>query len=295
MKKSQRELAMSVAQSLMPEDEFEKLNQIEINDLGFGYDQFGMEREAAIFAFAIARYVYKYYFRTQSDGHENIPLEKRALIVPNHSGVLPIDAAMVAIDIAYKLSKPRILRTVVDNFAGFLPFINVFFYRVGQVIGARRNFQDLLEKDELVGVFPEGARGTGKFWRQRYQLVKFNVGFIELSLAYHTPIIPTAIIGPEEQSPMIFNIKPLARLVGFPYVPITANMLLMGPFGILPLPVKYRITYGKPLKFYEEYGPEALKDPEIVRRLADKVQLTIQEMIDQGLERRASIFGFWEG
>jgi 1-acyl-sn-glycerol-3-phosphate acyltransferase len=291
MREGQRQLALKVAKSLLPPDEFDRIMGLPIANIGFGYDQFGMEKESAILAYAFVRYIYKYYFRVKSYGHENIPLEGPGLIASNHSGVLPIDAVMVAVDIAHKLEKPRYLRTVVDNFAGFLPFVNVFFYRVGQVIGARRNFLDLLRSDELVGVFPEGTKGLGKPFAQRYNLAKFNVGFIELSLQTKSPIIPTCVIGAEEQNPMIFNMKSIARMFQFPYFPVTANMMVMGLLGVLPLPVRYHIYYGEPLRFYEEYGPETVDEPETIRMLAHKVQLTVQEMIDRGLQKRTSIFG----
>lgn len=295
MNKRQRKTALRFAKSLLPPNEYEKALSLQINDIGFGYDPFGMEKEAAVIAYAFARYVYKHWFRVQSTGHENIPLKGRALITPNHSGVLPIDAVMIGVDMIYKLDKPRVMRAMVDNFMGFLPFLNTFFYRVGQVVGARRNFRDLLENDELVAVFPEGAKGTGKHFSMRYNLIKFNVGFIELALTHKAPIIPTAVIGGEEQSPMLFNIKPLARMLGFPYFPVTPLFPLLGPLGFVPLPTKYFLYYGEPLHFYEDYPPETIKDIETIRMLADKVQLVIQDMVNKGLEERNSVFGFGEG
>ena len=287
-------MAVKLTKALLPPDEFEKAMTIEINDIGFGYDQFGMEKEAAVLAYAFASYVYKHWFRVESHGHENILTKGRALITPNHSGVLPIDAVMIGVDLIYRLERPRVMRAMVDNFMGFLPFVNTFFYRVGQVVGARRNFRDLLEKDEIVTVFPEGAKGTGKMFSKRYNLLKFNVGFIELALKYKSPIIPTAVIGSEEQSPMFYNIKPIARLLGFPYFPVTPFFPLFGPVGFVPLPVKYHIYYGKPLHFYEDYPPETVSDPETVRMLADKVQLIVQDMVNKGLEQRKSVFEFGE-
>jgi len=294
MNKSQRKKAIAIARRLLPPEEFDRMMSIEINDLGFGYDQFGMEKEMAVLAISLARYVYLYWFRVHSEGHENIPKSGSALVAPNHSGVVPIDAAMVGVDIIMKMDKPRVMRAVVDNFMGFLPWVNVFFYRVGQVVGARRNFQDLLSNGELCAVFPEGTRGVGKPFSRRYNLAKFAVGFIELSLTYKSPIIPTAIIGAEEQAPMIGNLKPLARLFNFPYFPLTPTFPLLGPLGLIPFPTKYHIYYGTPIEFYREYGPEAIDDPEIIRMLADKVQLVVQDMVNRGLEKRSSVFGLEE-
>lgn len=295
MNAKQRQMAVRIAKAIIPPDEFERISTIRIRDLGFGYDAFGMEKETALIAYALARYAYRHWFRVKSTGHGNVPVEGRALIVPNHSGVVPVDGMMIGIDLMTKLERPRVMRAMVDNFVGFMPFVNTFMYRVGQIVGARRNFEDLLRHDELVTVFPEGAKGTGKKFSQRYKLIRFNVGFIELSLTYKAPIVPTAVIGGEEQYPMIWNLKPLARMIGVPYFPVTPFFPWLGPLGAIPLPARYRIEYGEPLRFYEEYKPETVNDAETVRMLADKVQLTVQAMIDKGIEERKSIFGFGEG
>ena len=294
MNEKQRHIALKFLQKVLPADEYEKIQKLKINDLGFGYDQFGMEKESAALAYFFVRLAYKYWFRVQSEGHENIPRTGRALIVPNHSGVLPLDAAMIGVDLVMKLDTPRNMRAVVDNFMGFTPFLNTLVYRAGQVVGSRRNFEDLLKDEEMIAVFPEGAKGTGKLYSQRYKLLKFNVGFIELSLKHRAPIIPTMSIGGEEQYPMLFNFKPIARLISFPYFPLTPFFPWLGPIGAIPLPVRYHIRYGKPIKFYEEYRPETLKDPETVRMLADKVHEIVQGMVNQGLKERKSIFGFKE-
>jgi 1-acyl-sn-glycerol-3-phosphate acyltransferase len=214
------------------------------------------------------------------------------MITPNHSGVLPLDGLMVAVDLAKNMNKPRIMRAVVDNFAGFLPFINTLFYRCGQIIGARRNFEELLKRGEMVAVFPEGDKGTGKPYRDRYKLIPFNVGFMELSLLHKTPIVPTAVIGAEEQYPYWVNVKPLAGIFNFPYFPITPLLLALGPLGVIPLPTKYSIHYGEPLHFYREYPPDTVKDPEKIRELVGIVQERVQELIDKGLEQRKGVFGF---
>ncbi|MDP8257108.1 MAG: lysophospholipid acyltransferase family protein [Candidatus Alcyoniella australis] len=291
MNKRQRFLAAKLAERLLGKEESARMQDIKINDIGFGYDQFGMEREAAILAYAVSKFIYDKWFRVESHGHANVPKKGRAIIVPNHSGVLPIDAAMIGVDLIKELDPPRTMRAMVDNFMGFLPFVNTLFYRVGQMVGHLRNFEVLLENEEMVAVFPEGARGTGKLFHQRYKLLPFNVGFVELALRFKAPIIPTAVIGAEEQAPMLYDFKPLARALRFPYFPITPLFPWIGPLGIVPLPVKYHIYYGEPIKLYEEYGAETIDDPEKVRMLAERVQLTVQRMIDEGLKERESIFG----
>jgi len=291
MDQKNRKRARALARMLAPE-EYQRLLDIKINDLGFGYDPFGLELESAMAAFAVAKQVYKYWFRVESFGVENVPQEGPVMITPNHSGALPIDAVMIGVDLAVKMNKPRLMRAVVDNFAGFLPFINTFFYRCGQIIGARRNFEELLKRGELAVVFPEGDKGTGKRYSDRYKPIPFNVGFMELSLLHKTPIVPAAVIGAEEQYPFMFNLKPLAKLLNFPYFPVTPLVLLFGPLGALPLPTKYYIYYGEALHFYRDYPPETVKDPETIHKLVRLVQDRVEELIATGLKTRKGVFGF---
>ncbi len=291
MNQRARQRARAIARMLIPED-YERLQSVKINDLGFGYDPFGLEIESAMLAYAVAKFVYKNWFRVESHGVENVPLKGPVLITPNHSGVLPFDGAMLAVDLTKNMETPRVMRAVVDNFAGFLPFVNTLFYRWGQIIGARRNFEELLRQGELVTVFPEGHKGTGKPYKERYKLTRFNVGFMELSLLNKTPIVPTAVIGAEEQYPYMIDLKPLAKLLNFPYMPVTPLMLFLGPLGLVPLPTKYIIYYGKPLHFYRDYPPETVKDPETIYGLVDTVKTRVQDLIDQGLRDRKGVFGF---
>lgn len=291
MNQRARQRARTIVKMLAPDD-YERLQSVKIHDLGFGYDPFGLEIESAMLAFALARFVYKHWFRVESHGVESVPLKGPVLITPNHSGVLPIDGAMIGVDLARNLETPRVMRAVVDNFAGFLPFVNTLFYRFGQIIGARRNFEELLRQGELVVVFPEGHKGTGKSYRDRYKLRKFNVGFMELSLLNRTPVVPAAVIGAEEQYPYMIDLKPLARVLNFPYMPVTPFMIALGPLGLLPLPTKYTIYYGEPLHFYRDHPPETVKDPETIYRLVEQVRTRVQELIDLGLRQRKGVFGF---
>ena len=283
MNKSQRALAWRVARRCLPRDELQRIADLPFEDEGFGYDAFGMEIESTMLAYIAAAWLYERWFRVGSVGHQYIPTAGRALITPNHSGLLPLDAAMIGVDLVKRLPQPRLMRAVVDHFVSYTPFVNTFIYRAGQVVGNRRNFESLLERDNLVCVFPEGARGTGKPFRERYKLRPFNVGFVELSLTYRTPIVPTAIIGAEEQAPILYDIRSLARLLKLPYFPVTPTFPWLGPLGLLPYPVRYHIVYGKPFHFYEHDPPEAVEDAELVRMLVTKVRERVQAMVDAGL------------
>jgi 1-acyl-sn-glycerol-3-phosphate acyltransferase len=226
----------------------------------------------------------------ESTGVEHVPEEGPALVTPNHSGVLPLDALMIGVDLVTKMAKPRIMRAVADHFFGFLPFINTALYRCGEVVGARSNVEELMKGGELLCLFPEGAKGTGKQFKERYQLRPFNVGFMELSLLYKVPVVPTAVIGAEEQYPMLHDVKPLAQALSLPYFPITPFFPMLGPVGILPLPTKYYLQYGEPFHFYRDYPPETVQDPEVIHMLAGKVQQQVEQMIEEGLGKRKRIF-----
>jgi 1-acyl-sn-glycerol-3-phosphate acyltransferase len=168
--------------------------------------------------------------------------------------------------------------------------VGLFLQRCGQVIGTRRNFEELLQADEMVGVFPEGAKGTGKPFSHRYQLLRFNVGFIELAIEHKTPIVPVAVTGAEEQAPMLFNLKPIARALGFPYFPVTPTFPLLGPLGMVPYPAKYYIDYGEPFSFHEEYSATALEDPHRLRFLAGRVRKRIQGMLHKRVKERSGVY-----
>lgn len=285
-----RQMAGKLASNFLTEDEYKAFMDMVFHDEGHGYDLFGFEKESALLALVIGKYIYKYYFRVESFGIENLPDKGRCMMVSNHSGILPIDGGMIAADCILKKKPPRMVRAVVDRFFMGFPFLGLGLRRFGQINGMRRDFEELLRRDELTLVFPEGTRGNGKHFSQRYKLQRFNVGFLEIAMAENAPIIPTCVIGSEEQAPMLLNIKPLARMFGFPFFPVTPLFPHLGPLGMLPLPVRYRIHYGKPIKLHEEYPPEVLKNPAKVRELVEYVKETIQEMINKGLEERTGIF-----
>ena len=246
-----------------------------------GYDRYGLSPEVLKLSFPIIGALYQAYFRVKSEGHENLPSTGGAILAGNHGGILPFDGAMVVMDAAMNTDPPRLPRAIVDRWAGGLPWVNVFYARVGQVIGTRENFADLLRDEQLLLVFPEGMDGVRKNITQRHRLQSFKVGFVEQALLGRAPIIPVAIIGSDNQAPILYDVKPLAKLLGLPFAPITPTFPLLGPLGLLPYPVNYRIVYGEPLNFHDRYGPECASDARLVRYLAKQVRRSVQLLVDR--------------
>jgi 1-acyl-sn-glycerol-3-phosphate acyltransferase len=245
------------------------------------YDRFGFSPSTSRAAFPFFLGLYKLYFRVRSEGHANLPSEGPAILAGNHGGLLPFDAAMGVVDVVLHTDPPRLPRAIVDRWAGVLPWVNIFYARVGQVIGTRENFADLLDDGQMVLVYPEGTEGIRKTITQRYRLQRFRVGFIEQALRARAPIVPVATIGSDDQAPILYDVKPLARRLGLPVAPITPTFPWLGPLGLLPLPVRYRIVYGEPLHFHERFGPEGAKDVRLVRYLANQVRLAVQKLVDR--------------
>lgn len=247
------------------------------------YDRFGFSPEAIRNAFPLFHALYRAWFRVKSEGHDHLPANGPAILAANHGGLLPFDGAMTILDVALHTDPPRLARAILDRWAGTLPWVNVFYARVGQVIGTRENFRDLLDDGQLVLVFPEGIEGIRKTITQRHRLQAFRVGFVEQALRARAPIIPTAIIGSDNQAPILYDVKPLARWLGLPVAPITPTFPLLGPAGLLPYPVPYRIVYGEPIDFHTRFGPEGADDARLVRHLANQVRRSVQRLVDRSL------------
>jgi 1-acyl-sn-glycerol-3-phosphate acyltransferase len=245
------------------------------------FDRYGFSPETARLALPFFMALYRGWFRVRSQGHEHLPREGAAVLVANHGGLLPFDAAMGIIDVVLHTDPPRLLRSMVDRWAGTLPWINIFYARVGQVIGTRENFTDLLDDGQLVLVFPEGIEGIRKLVTQRYRLQSFHVGFVEHALRARAPIIPVAFIGSDDQAPILFDLKTVARRLGLPVLPITPTFPWLGPLGLVPYPVSYKIVYGEPLNYHERFGPEGASDSRLVRYLANQARRAVQLLVDR--------------
>lgn len=264
-----------------------RLQQITTSLGAAPYDALGLNGRALRRALGLFKLVYRYWFRVESSGHELLPEKGGGILAANHGGLLPFDGAMTVVDVFSHARPPRLVRAIVERWAGTLPFVNVFYARVGQVIGTRENFRALLRSDQFVLVFPEGVSGIRKKAVDRYRLCKFHLGFVEESLLHRVPIIPVSIVGADDQSPILYDLKPLARVLGLPVFPVTPTFPWLGPLGLLPYPVRYQIRYGEPFRFYEEYPRDATQDPTAVRYMAEQVRRRVQEMVDRDvLERR---------
>jgi 1-acyl-sn-glycerol-3-phosphate acyltransferase len=185
---------------------------------------------------------------------------------------------------------PRWSRFMVLDWAFVLPFISTFMRRVGGVPASPHNATRLLDQDELVMVFPEGVKGTGKSFSERYRLQRFGRGgFVGLALQTGAPIVPVAVVGSEEIYPKLADAKPIARAIGAPFVPITPTFPWLGLLGLIPLPSKWRIEFCEPIDL-SGYGPEAAEDPRLLFDVSEQVRETIQEALYQNLVKRGSAF-----
>ena len=290
MNPEQRNRVIRRAERALGRDYVRRILGMSFADAGFGYDAFGQERETGIAALLATRWLYNKYFRVESRGHEHVPKTGPVILAGNHSGLLPFDGMMVGIDLMERMVPPRAMRAIADNWLATVPFFGTFIARAGQVIGHRRNFEKLLGQGQLVMVFPEGAKGIAKPFSERYRLKRFNVGFVELALLHRAPIVPVAVVGAEEQAPVLVNSRRVAATLGLPFFPITPTWPLLGPLGLLPLPVKYHVRYGEPLRFDRDYGPEHASDSLLVQHLALEVQSIVQRMVDDGRAERKGVF-----
>jgi len=262
-----------------------KMRQIPTAVNEYGYDSWGLHPGTARYGYSLFARLYRHYWRVQTYGIEHVP-PGRVLLIGNHSGQLPIDGAMVAVAMLLEANPPRLCRAMVERWFTTMPLLGTLLQRSGAIVGDPLNCERLLQKGEAILVFPEGARGSGKVWKDRYKLVRFGLGFMRLALATSTPIVPFGVIGGEEQAPSFVDCKPLARLLGMPYFPITPTFPWLGVLGMIPFPTKYRIYFGEPLIFR---GDPDDRD-EVIQRKVDRVKREIRRLIDRGLEEREGIF-----
>ncbi len=265
------------------EDFSARMDRVPLALSNTGVDPFGLDPEWAKYAMASIAFLHRHYFRTSVYGTENLP-KGRVLLVANHSGQVPIDGALIAASLFMDAEPPRVVRAMVEKWTQTLPFVSMFFSRVGQVVGVPENARRLLEQGEALLVFPEGARGIAKTFDRRYQLEDFGPGFMRLAIETNTPIVPIAVIGGEEQYVSVANLRGMARFLRIPAFPIMPQIFIPG--GQLPLPTKYRIHFGKPLTF----GGDPDDDDAVIDEKVAKVRATVQSMVNRGVKERRNVF-----
>jgi 1-acyl-sn-glycerol-3-phosphate acyltransferase len=237
-------------------------------------------------------FLYERYFRVECHGVDHVPAEGRCVLVANHSGTVPLDGLMLKTAVQREHPARRDVRWLTEDFIHHFPFLGAINNRLGAVRACQENAERLLRQDALVAVFPEGIKGIGKLFRERYRLQRFGRGgFVKLCLRTRTPMVPVAIVGSEETNPLLFRSELFAKALGLPYIPVTATFPLLGPAGLVPAPTKWKIFFGERIDV-GGYGPEAADDEILVGRLAERVRATIQGMLDHALgERRSVWFG----
>jgi 1-acyl-sn-glycerol-3-phosphate acyltransferase len=252
----------------------------------YGYDPFGLDPRYARELLLSMALVYRFWLRVETRGIEKVP-EGRVLLVANHAGnTFAWDGAMLGMAMLLEAEPPRLVRGMGEYYLPTIPFFSVLMHRMGSVVGTPENCVQLLEHGEAVMVFPEGRHGFVKPFRRRYQLQPFGLGFLRLALETDTPIVPIGIVGGEEQSPAIADVRALGRLVGAPAFPITPTFPWLGLGGFVPLPVKFRIHFGDPLRFEGDPNEE---DAAIEARV-ETVKDEIRALVAQARAARRSWF-----
>ena len=286
----------AAAAGVAPEDVEQRVAQVlaflrrrvdgdyEVDD--FGYDADFTEN---VF-YPMLRPIYRHWFRVEVRGIENIPTTGGALVVSNHSGTIALDSLMVQLAIHDEHPQGRVMRALGADLVFQTPFLGTVARRSGSTLATNADAERLFGQGELVGVFPEGFKGVGKPFRERYKLQRFGRGgFVSAALEAQVPIIPCSVVGAEEIFPIIGNMGTVARLFGLPYAPITPTFPWLGPLGLIPLPSKWIIEFGAPIPT-DSQGPGAADDPMLVFDLTDQVRETIQQTLYTLLMQRRSVF-----
>jgi 1-acyl-sn-glycerol-3-phosphate acyltransferase len=254
-------------------------------------DEFGFDRDLTETVLApVARFLHQRWWRIDWVGMENVPSEGPVLLVSNHAGTLPWDAIMLKFGVLDRHPAHRHVRLLAADLAFRLPFVGELARKSGNTLADAEDAHRLLAGGEVLGVFPEGFKGVGKPFSQRYKLQRFGRGgFIETALQARCPIVPVSIIGSEEIMPMLYNAKTLARVFGFPYFPVTPTFPWLGPLGLVPIPSKWLVEFGEPIPT-DHHPDDAWQDPLMVFELTDRVRDEIQQTLNRNLIHRRSVF-----
>jgi len=236
----------------------------------------------------VLRPLFEKWFRVEVRGAENIPTDGRALVVANHAGTLPLDALMTSVAVRERAGRP--LRMLAADLAFDMPLVGTVARKAGHTLACHPDAERLLREEQVVAVFPEGYKGLGKPFKERYKLQRFGRGgFVSAALKTHAPIVPCSIVGSEEIYPNLADLTSLARLLGLPYFPVTPLFPVLGPLGIIPLPSKWYIEFGTPIAT-DVYDEVAADDPMVLFEVTDHVRETIQQTLYKLLTRRRNVF-----
>lgn len=254
----------------------ERLARLEIPFNDYGVDPYGVSKAYLGFSLSVLKFFFRKYFSVESHGIHHVPARGRVMLVGNHSGGLAIDGAMVHASQFLEMNPPRLAQAMAEKFLNKIPFASQMTNRTGHLTGLPEHAEKLLADERMLMVFPEGARGTAKLFKERYSLVHFGTGFVRLAMKMKTPIVPFAFLGGGEAVPTISNAVSIGKLLGVPYIPIT-------PWGLaLPLPAKLEVHYSEPMIF-EGTGTE---EDDVIAQHVDKVKTRIAGLIEFGRRRR---------
>lgn len=249
-----------------------RIHELDLRFNAYGVDRFGVSQKHLIHFFSLLAWFYRNYFTVTVHDIEKVPATGRAMLVGNHSGGLPVDGGMVLVSMILEKNPPRLVHGMVEKFAQTLPLVSTWFSRVGQFTGLPEHALSLLEDERVLMIFPEGAKGTGKLYKDRYRLVDFGTGFMRLALKTGSPVVPFAFVGGEEALASHTHFDFMARLVGTPYWPVPSYLIP------LPLPIACDIHYGDPMHLSGD-GTEA---DEVVLQHVEEVKERISRLIEQG-------------
>jgi 1-acyl-sn-glycerol-3-phosphate acyltransferase len=283
--------ALAEAGAVLPRDLGRALDRL-LQRLAGDYeeDEWGFDEEFADALLPFLDFLYDRWWRVETTGARNVPSHGRAMLVANHAGIVPWDATMISLGLVREHPLPRYPRFLVLDWAFTLPYVSVAMRKLGGVVASPYNALRLLEQDELVAVFPEGIKGAGKPFRERYRLQRFGRGgFVEIALRTGAPIVPVAVVGSEEIYPKLGEARALARLLRMPYFPLTPTFPLLGMLGTIPLPSRWRIEFGEPIDT-ARFGPDAAEDRSFVFELSEQVREAIQGKVYDNLVARGSAF-----
>ena len=253
-------------------------------------DEFGTDQGMIEIFRPFFQFLYHNYFRVEAEGISHIPIQGPAILVGNHAGVLPYDGTMVHLAVYNEHRTRRNVRFLVDDFVFRLPLLGTIVQRIGGTKASHENATRLIQKGHLLMIFPEGVKGMGKTYDYRYQLQQFGRGgFIRLALRTGAPIVPVAIIGSEEIHPIIWKSHQLAKPLHVPFFPFSPTFPWLGPLGVVPLPSKWQIIFGEPVRF-DHLSPTNAENRELVLNETEQIRGKIQNMIDKALAKRKSIW-----